>query len=400
MPGQTPNPTPRQEPKTRLPQFVVPQESWAGGFFSRLKSYLTERPGKLPRTTGPAAFNTLAFQSSFTENLKDWLKGTPRAARMPVANSRMIVETKPWYAIFWENLRDTIAPRKLPPLHLTSKPVKVRDIWSKNEEIRRAQAVSLVVHAAIVILLVAPFWHQFANKTSAAPKPQLVPIDISPYLAKLPAGDKKAGGGGGGGERLETPASKGRIPKFSMKPQLTPPVAVLRNPKPALPVEPTLFGPPEIKIATNNLPNYGDPLASMATNSSGPGSGGGIGTGSGGGIGSGTGGGLGPGSGGGTGGGVFQAGRDGVGIPACVYCPNPTFSDEAVKARYQGTAVLRVVVTTEGRVTNISVVRGLGLGLDERAIETVKTWQLKPARGPNGQIVPVQMLVEVVFRQH
>jgi TonB family protein len=311
----------------------------------------------------------------------------------------MAVEWKPWYQAFWENLRDTIAPPKLPPLKLTSKPVQVRDIWSRNEQIRRTQALSFTVHALIVILLVVPLWQQMELKSEAKAKIDLQAIELSPYLPKLPPGNKPAGGGGGGGERMNTPPSKGRLPKFSMQTQLSRPAAVVRNLDPALAVEPTLYGPPEIKIASPNLPNYGDPLAALITGSGGPGSGGGIGTGSGGGIGSGDGGGLGPGSGGGTGGGVFNAGRDGVGVPACVYCPNPTFTEEAVKARYQGVVVLRIIVTADGRATNISVVKGLGLGLDEKAMDAVKGWKFRPARGPNGQPVATWVIIEVSFRQ-
>lgn len=384
-------------PNPRVPRFVVEEEAWASGFFKRMKSYLTERPPKLPRGAKAELFAEQRFGGGFVENFKLWLSGTPAVKGDP--KSRLTVAWKPWYTTFWENLRDTVAPPKLPPLKLTSQPVKVRDIWSKNEQIRRTQALAFTAHALLVLLLVGPFAKEMIGTTEAAKKPQLEAIELSPYLAKLSAGNKPAGGGGGGGERMPEPPSRGKVPKFSMQTQISRPAAVVRNPNPALPVEPTLFGPPDLKLSSPNLPNYGDPLAALITGSSGPGSGGGIGSGSGGGIGSGEGGGLGPGSGGGTGGGVFNAGRDGVGEPACIYCPNPTFTDEAVKARYQGTVVLRVIVTADGRATNISVVRGAGLGLDERAAEAVRGWKFRAARGPNGQPVATWVNIEVVFRQ-
>jgi TonB family protein len=394
------NVTPEKN-KRRVPGFLVDQEPWAKGFFKRMRSYLTERPGKLPKGV-PAgnvftSVTSAGFGAGFFENLKETLSGTPAAARH--VHSRMLVETKPWYALFWQNLRDAVAPPKLPPLKLTSKPVKVREIWSKNEQFHKTQAISLTVHALLVVLLILPVVREVMPVTSAAPKPTLEAIDISPYLVQLPAGSDKAGGGGGGGERNPTPASKGKLPKFSMKPQFARPMVVPRNPNPKLAMDPTLYGPPEIKLPSPNLPNYGDPLAALLTDSSGPGSGSGIGSGSGGGIGSGRGGGLGPGEGGGTGGGVFRAGRDGVGTPVCAYCPNPTFTDEAVKARYQGVVTLRIVVTADGTATNISVVKGLGLGLDERAVEAVKGWRFRPARGPNGQPVATWVVIEVSFRQ-
>ena len=179
--------------------------------------------------------------------------------------------------------------------------------------------------------------------------------------------------------------------------QLTPP-SLVRNIDPKLPVEPTVVVPPEIVVPNPDLANYGDPLAKLITDSQGSGSGGGFGSGSGGGVGSGDGPGVGPGWGGGIGGGAFRAGTGGVGEPTCIYCPYPEFSEEARKTKHQGTVMLRLIITSEGRAANISVVKGLGLGLDEKAIQTVQGWQFKPALGPNGKPVPVWVNVEVNFR--
>jgi periplasmic protein TonB len=151
-------------------------------------------------------------------------------------------------------------------------------------------------------------------------------------------------------------------------------------------------------VPSPNLDNFGDPLAKLLTLSGGPGGGGGIGTGTGGGIGSGEGGGLGPGKGGGTGGGVFRPGTGGVGEPTCAYCPQPTYSEEARKAKYMGVVVLQVVVTADGRATQIEVVKGPGLGLEEKAVDAVKQWRFKPALGPNGKPVATLVTIEVNFR--
>lgn len=381
----------------RAPGLVVKLDPPIRGFFSRLKDFLIERPVKLPANAGHGALTGPTFESSFLDNLREWLRPIPPSARR--VRSRMMVEWRPWYHVLWENLRDAIIPPKLPPLQVTSKPVKVREIWSKNELGRPTQLTSLLAHSLVLALLLLPILNEMAADPQAKTlKQEVTSIILSPYVAKLPPGGDKAGGGGGGGERLPTPASRGRAPKFSMAPQLTPPLVVPRNPNPKLAAEPTLIGPPEITIANPALSNYGDPLAKLLTDSSGPGSGSGIGSGSGGGIGSGTGGGLGPGEGGGVGGGVFQAGRNGVGVPECVYCPLPTFSPEAVKAKYQGPVTLRIIVLPDGRVTNATVIQGPGLGLDERALEAVRTWRFRPALGPNGKAVATWALVEVTFR--
>jgi protein TonB len=380
----------------RLPTFGVDHHALSSGFFSNLRDFLTERPVKLPRNVKGGAFTDVRYGGGFTENLKEWFRPLPKSMRHG-EHSRMEVEWKPWYRQFWENLHDAIAPPKLPPLKVTSHPVKVRDIWSKNEQFSRAQGLSLVVHALIAALLVVPLFQQVMPTSQASTKPEIITINISPYMAQLPPGKDKAGGGGGGGERMQTSPTKGRAPRFAMT-QLTPPMATLRNLNPKLPAEPTLLGPPELRVPSPNMPNYGDPLAKLITGSGGPGGGGGIGTGCCGGIGSGEGGGLGPGSGGGTGGGAFRPGSGGVGYPSCAYCPNPQYSEEARKAKYQGTVVLHVVITPDGRATNIEAVKGPGLGLEEKAIEAVRTWRFNPAVGPNGKAVPVALNIEVTFR--
>lgn len=383
-------------PSAKLPGFFIEQEPALKGFFARLKEFLTERPVKLPAGKEDMSVTGPTFGAGFAENLKDYFRSAPASARN--AHSRMMVEWKPWHQAFWENIRDAIAPRNLPPLKVTSKPIKVRDIWSKNEQAPKTQLASLLVHVLAIILLTIPILHQMQTQAEAKKPTQVVTIELSPYLAKLPPGGKKAGGGGGGGERNPTPASKGVAPRFAMTTPLVPPKVKPLTAESKLMIEPTLLGPPEIKIASPPAQNWGDPLAKLFTDSSGPGSSGGIGSGAGGGIGSGTGPGLGPGEGGGVGGGVFQAGRGGVGIPECVYCPSPTFSQEAVKAKYQGPVTIRLIVTADGRPKNIIVVQGPGLGLEEKAIETVTTWRFKPATGANGKPVDVWVTVEVTYR--
>jgi TonB family protein len=385
--------------KPKEPAFLVEREPWARGFFRRLHEFLTEHPVNVPPVKGPAPLIKSGFGSSFTDNLRELFQPTPRSLQGPV-RSTMLVQWRSGSSIFWENLRDLVSPPKLPPLRVTSKPVKVRDIWSKNELYSRAQGLSVLVHILAGLILIFPFIHSLSTPTEAKETTRVTInlTDYSPYAPKLPPGKDPAGGGGGGGERNPVPASKGKLPKFSLQPQLTPPVVKIQNPNPKLAVDPTLFIPPDIRLPSPNLPNTGDPLSAMLNDSAGPGFGGGIGTGSGGGIGSGSGGGLGPGEGGGTGGGAFRPGRNGVGYPACAYCPLPMFSEEARKAKHQGTVTLHVIITPDGRATDISVVQGLGLGLDEKAMEAVRTWRFTPALGPGNKPVPVSMNIEVVFR--
>jgi TonB family protein len=98
--------------------------------------------------------------------------------------------------------------------------------------------------------------------------------------------------------------------------------------------------------------------------------------------------------------GVARAGVAGTTIPICIYCPNPSYTDKARTAKIQGSVVLQIVVTADGQAENISVVKGpgLGLGLEESAIKTVKGWRFKPAHGPDGNAVATVVPVQVTFR--
>jgi periplasmic protein TonB len=270
------------------------------------------------------------------------------------------------------------------------------DMWRDYRMQQASWVNSVLVHGVVLAAMVLPIYiARLIQPAKAAPTTSQI-VDISPYMPELPADAKKAGGGGGGGDRSPTPASKGAIPKFS-KVQLAPPMAKIPNLTPKMPVQPSLLGPPELKLPemATNLP-WGDPKGVPGPPSNGPGTGGGIGSGEGTGVGSGSGGGLGPGSGGGTGGGAYSVGGN-VSAPIPIYKPEPPYSEEARKAKYQGTVVLWIVVDAQGGVTDARVVKPLGLGLDEKAVETVRTWKFKPAlRG--GTPVPVKVMVEVSFR--
>jgi TonB family protein len=217
-------------------------------------------------------------------------------------------------------------------------------------------------------------------------------IEISPYV--LNEAKDQVGGGGGGGDRDKLAASKGALPKLA-KQQFTPPMVVVRNENPKLTVDPTVVVPPEIKLPT--VGPMGDPMANVTgPASNGTGSGGGLGSGSGGGVGSGRGPGVGPGWGGGIGGGAYRVGG-GVSAPRAIYQPDPEYSEEARKAKWQGTVVLWVVVGPDGRAHEIRVQRSLGMGLDEKAMEAVRSWKFEPAK-KDGQPVAVQVNIEVNFR--
>src|SRR5215470_16213993 len=234
---------------------------------------------------------------------------------------------------------------------------------------------SFVLHILAVALIIASSSFLYSHRQQIKEQVTGLVVDISPYV--LPPSSTKAGGGGGGGDRDKLAASKGALPKLA-RDQITPPSVVVRNEAPKLAVDPSVVVPPNIPLPHTG--QLGDPLSNvLGPPSNGTGSGGGIGSGSGGGVGSGKGGGVGPGEGGGFGGGAFKVGG-GVTAPKPLFTPDPEYSEEARKAKFQGTVLLYIEVDPSGKATNIKVARSLGLGLDEKAIEAVKKWKFSPGK--------------------
>ena len=295
----------------------------------------------------------------------------------------------PWYLSLYRNLRDFVKPEKLPPLQLTSTPIPVKDIWGLYANDPKNRLISVGIHIAVFSMVLFGVTSPQVQRAMKQ-KMDLIDPNLKPYL---PAKPQAAQGGGGGGAREPMPVSKGRLPRPSMK-QFVPPMIVDHTPK--LAMDPSLIAPPDTVLPQSTLNNWGDPLAKLMNGSNGNGSGGGMGNGSGGGVGSGNGGGFGPGSGGGVGGGVFKVGG-GVSAPAVLFKVDPEYSEEARKAKYSGTVLLSVIVDAEGHARDIHVVKSLGMGLDEKAIEAVQKWKFKPGM-KGGVAVNVRAQIEVNFR--
>jgi TonB family protein len=94
-------------------------------------------------------------------------------------------------------------------------------------------------------------------------------------------------------------------------------------------------------------------------------------------------------------GGAYRVGG-GVSAPRVIYGPDPEYAEEARSEHFQGTCLLWLVVSPEGLPRDVRVVRSLGHGLDEKAIEAVKRWRFEPAQ-KDGKPVAVMVNVEVSF---
>lgn len=88
----------------------------------------------------------------------------------------------------------------------------------------------------------------------------------------------------------------------------------------------------------------------------------------------------------------------GVSAPGITFRVEPGYSEEARAAKLQGAVVLALIVDRNGLPRSIRVVKSLGMGLDEKAIEAVRKWRFKPGT-KDGVPVPVHATIEVNFRQ-
>jgi periplasmic protein TonB len=285
------------------------------------------------------------------------------------------------FASLWTNLRDVFFPVKLPPLVLESKPIAVVDRMAMKQD-PKATASAVVIYGLLILLFL--WWGTRKYQQFQIQKQ----LQLTEVTAPPPMKVEKTTMGGGGGQRGPTPVVKGHLPKFADV-QITPPKAPpLEQPKIQMP-DPTIQVQPDLKMANNNMPNIGMPNSPVVGTGS-------MGNGQGSGLGSGNGSGLGPGTGGNYGGGLRKVGG-GVSMPELVYKVEPEFSEEARKAKHQGVVYVDIIVDTNGLPQNVHVIRPLGMGLDENAIEAVKQYRFKPAVAA-GRPVPVEMYVWVTFQ--
>ena len=376
-------------------------QPWYGSLVQQIgELFRREKLAPLQVTCKPVAVHNPFEQGSFGS-----LRVQIRELFKPVKEAPLVLTSQPvavhnpleqgWFGSLVTQIQELLHPKKEPPLVLTSKPVPVKEMWGFYSYTRQAALSSVGSHLVVAALLFTVFSHPAVQKAAKQTTALLLPVDISPYLPTNKPAAKTMGGGGGGGDRSPLPASKGRLPKFSLE-QFTPPTTRIVIETPKLAMDPTVVVPPEIQLPQVPMIQFGDPRGLMGPPSDGPGSGAGIGSGSGGGVGSGTGPGVGPGRGGGIGGGNYRMGG-GVTPPQLLHRVDPEYSEEARKAKHQGTVELYVEIEADGKAHKILVRRSLGLGLDERAMEAVRLWKFKPGL-KDGRPVTVGALVTVHFR--
>jgi periplasmic protein TonB len=292
----------------------------------------------------------------------------------------------------YNNLRDALFPVRQPPLHLTSRPVAVSDPLALQHDPTSA-TLAFILH---VVVITAVLWFTLTARPHVVQeKAQVItPITFRPYIPPTPPAAKAMGGGGGGGMHETVEPKRGHLPPM-VKVQTAPP-QILKIDKPKLATPAAVEVPQAVKIPDNSMLNLGAPQSpQVAMASQGSGSGSGFGQGLGGGIGSGHGAGVGAGIGGGYGGGIMSVGG-GVSAPQLINRVEPEFTNEARQARYQGVVEIQMIVDSSGNPENIEIVKHLGMGLDQKAIDAVRQYKFRPAMY-QGHPVPVRLIVDVDF---
>ncbi len=363
----------------RLDEDTLPDETQAGGIKHNESTVLETRTPQFGRQTRhPEAIEP---DATMANDLRDQITESRAAAAtsdgveldlafgVPVKDTPLLLD-------LYESIRDIFFPPKLPPLELTSTPIPVPDRMAVKRN-PWAFGISATFNVGLAALAVLLGVNTYINNVK--PKLQVTPIDVTDW--KAPKSIISAGGGGGSPDKME--AVKGKIPPRAKEPDPTPKVEA--PPTPTIDVQNNITIPDNMK-----LPNFGQsnsPNVKLAA----------LGNGSGIGVGSGHGNGYGPGFGGNIGGGLYRVGGD-VSAPVVIHSVDAEFSDEARRAKYQGLALVEIIVDTQGNPKNPRIVRPLGMGLDENAIKAIMQFKFKPAMKDGKTPVPVMISIEVNFR--
>ncbi len=308
---------------------------------------------------------------------------------VPESTSRNSESTSSWLRRVSENFRVALL---LPHAGLRSANW-VPELFSGVETSTRygtAQGISVIAHAVILGGLLCLLATTSATVTGVSPtligglKHPLQFFRQPEPKSGTPALGLHGVGSGNESER----ARRGNLPPRSSMPLARP--RLTHTEQIDLPVPPAVLDP-KAPSAVPIITSLGLPWTDRDTNSAGTEKGHGIGNRPGNGMGDDDGDGAGTGDDGGNYANV-------VSQPACMYCPEPPYTEEARKAKLQGIVTLRVMIGADGRARRIQVVKGLGLGLDEQASQAVRGWHFAPARDARRQALPIWVTIETRFQ--
>ena len=283
-----------------------------------------------------------------------------RAAGVPRAAVQRLVDSGELKSVAGSGFFDTRAAvlagskaRREAALAADSQASTLPSATNRREERGLSAVVSSLLHGALLALLI---W----STSGAVDMAAKVPHERLVFLA----GPGPGGGGGGGGKAPRAPVNRIERPRPQASPSFEP------EPQP-LPSR-ALISPVAL-VAGDNKPLSPEPE----------------------GTGPGVGPGVDDGTGGGAGGGPYRPGS-GVEPPRLLREVKAQYTEDARTRGITGDVFLEIVIRSDGTVGDVKILRGLGFGLDERAVTAVRNWKFSPARRL-GTAVDVIVEVEVEF---
>lgn len=294
-----------------------------------------------------------------------------------------------WFRRIRENFLQAFAPARIFPTSANGAPIHLLS-WRRAPVAHSSRTISFVAHLLLIlgILLVHVETRTPPQDGPGGDKSRSGTRTFFPFPTHV-FGQPSLGMKSGGGENDPRPAKHGLLAAGSSMPLLPPRREV--NPTPQLPVISSVLDPngTPSPVPTSNL---GLPWMKDNSDSAGPGKDHGFG--------SGKKGGMGDDEGPGAGQGDSYKGpyANAVTLPTCVYCPDPQYTDEAREAKVQGRVILRVLVGADGRASQIQIEQGIGMGLDDRSVQSVRSWKFAPAHDGARRAVPAWVTIEVIFR--
>lgn len=251
----------------------------------------------------------------------------------------------------------------------------------------RATVVSLALHAAAVGAVAV--WIHFGLPAPFRPYEMTMLRETRLVDPLVFSGGAHASDGGGTGNRTTTAAPRGQTPPRAEVHTMLPPLKIT-IPDPKLQVSSTLLDVPPPQIEQDF--RYGDPAGTLQGLARGTGV-----TGIGQGQSAANGPGTAPGAGSSSQGGPIYNLNEVSVPPVLLHKVDPEYTEQARLSRYNGIVLLRLVIDERGTPRDIHVLRSLGLGLDEKAVEAVRQWRFRPGL-KDGRAVAVNANIELNFR--
>jgi protein TonB len=308
---------------------------------------------------------------------------------VPEFTSRNSEASASWRRRVLENIRAALSTPhvRLRPANAAAAPFSIVETSTRYGS---AQSISAFTHVAILTGLFLLFASTHPTVTGLQPTP-FPGLEHKLHFfrpAEQTTGKPSLGPLGRGSNNDSELAKVGNLAPASSRPIVPPRLTHSDNVE--LPAPPAVFDPNAPSVVPT-ITNLGLPWMDKDNDSAGKEGGDGIGNRRGNTMGDDDGSGAGAGGPNGTYANV-------VSQPACLHCPEPPYTDEARKAKLQGSVTLRVLIGTDGRAARIQLVKGLGLGLDEQALLAVRNWRFVPARDARRQPVPTWVTIETRFQ--